>query len=65
MSERSRNIFSIFQNFKIFFEKWPQWDITNVERNKVMKNEISLGILQRAIQGNLLVGAQSAPPLVI
>ena len=42
----------------MFFEKWPKWDITNVERNKVMKNEISLGILQRAIQGNLLVGAQ-------
>ena len=65
MSDLSKKIFSVFQNFKFFFEKWPQWDITNVERNKVMKNEISLGILQRAIQGNLLVGAQSAPPRVI
>ena len=54
-----------FSKFQNVFEKWPQWDITSVERNKVMKNEISLGILQRAIQGNLLVGAQSAPPRVI
>ena len=37
--------FSVFQNFKNFFEKWPQWDITNVERNKVMKFELHQTVL--------------------
>ena len=42
MSERLKNIFLIFQIFKIFFEKWLQWDLANIERNKVMKYELIL-----------------------
>ena len=30
-----------FKFSKILFEKWPQWDITNVKRNKVMKFELN------------------------
>ena len=34
-----------FSNFQIFFfEKWPQWDVTNVERNKVMKYELNRSV---------------------
>ena len=35
-----KKILRFFKFSKIFFEKWPQWDITNVERNKVMKFEL-------------------------
>ena len=35
-----KNFLRFFKFSKIFFEKWPQWDITNVERNKVMKFEL-------------------------
>ena len=64
MLERSKNIFSIFQIFKIFFEKWPQWDITNVERKKVMNYELNRSVHRGVMRGNLLAGAQSAPPRV-
>ena len=35
-----KNFLRFFKFSKFFFEKWPQWDITNVERNKVMKFEL-------------------------
>ena len=44
MLECSKMFFAIFQIFKIFFKKWPQWNLTNVERNKVMKFELHWSI---------------------
>ena len=44
MSEQSKKKFSIFQNFNFFFEKWLQWDMANVDRNKAMKFELILSI---------------------
>ena len=44
MLERPKIFFPIFQNFNFFFEKWLQWDLANVERNKVMKFELILSI---------------------
>ena len=31
--------FQIFQNYQIFFEKWPQGVLKNMKRNKVMEYE--------------------------
>ena len=39
-------------------------DVFNIKTNKVMKNKMIWGLPQRAMQGNLLVGAKSAPPKV-
>ena len=33
-----------FKFSKFFFEKWLQWDVANVDRNKVMKFELILSI---------------------
>ena len=38
--------FQIFNFSKLFFEKWLQWDVENVERNKVMKFELIWSIHQ-------------------
>ena len=32
--------FPFFKFSKFFFEKWLQWDVANVDRNKVMKFEL-------------------------
>ena len=44
-SERSKKKkFPFFKFSKIFFEKWPQWDVSNVERNKVIKYELNRSV---------------------
>ena len=43
--EMVENFFFSFSKFqKLFFEKWLQWDVTNGERNKLMKFELILSI---------------------
>ena len=44
---------SVFQNFNFFFEKWLQWDVENVERNKVMKFELIWSIHQGIMRDHL------------
>ena len=39
MLECPKNLFSVFQSFKFFFEKWLQWDVANVERSKRVPDE--------------------------
>ena len=39
-----KTFFRFFKFSKFFFEKWPQWDIINVERNKVMKYELNRSV---------------------
>ena len=39
-----KTFFRFFKFSKFFFEKWPQWDITNIERNKVMKYELNRSV---------------------
>ena len=54
----------IFQFFQFFFQKWPQWDLTNIVRNKVMKNELIWSILRSSTRDYLHGWAQCAPPRV-
>ena len=53
MLKQLKNIFLIFQNFKIIFEKWLQWEVENVERNKAMKFELILSIHQGITRDHL------------
>ena len=53
-----------FKTFERMSRKLPYQDLFNIKTNKVRKNEINLGFLQRVIKGNLLVRAQSALPFV-
>ena len=39
-----KTFFRFFKISKFFFEKWPQWDVSNVERNKVMKYELNRSV---------------------
>ena len=60
-----KNFFS-FSKFQIFFfEKWLQWDQWNVERNKVMKFELTWGIHRGVTRNCLHVWAQSAHSHVV
>ena len=52
MSDRPKKFFSIFQNFIFFFENWPQWDPTNVERNRVKKYKLNWSV-QRGVTQNI------------
>ena len=36
--------FPFFRISKFFFEKWLQWDVARIERNKLMKFELILSI---------------------
>ena len=38
--ERLKKKIPFFKFSKIFFENWLQWDVANVDRNKVMKFEL-------------------------
>ena len=51
-----------FSIFSIFFQKWPQWDLANIVRNKVMKNELIWSILRSSTRDYLHGWAQCAPP---
>ena len=42
----------IFEIFKRKPKKWPTQDLSNVERNKVMKNQPIQGILWRLVHNN-------------
>ena len=53
--------FDFMKVLKIF---WPQWDLANVVRNKVMKNELIWSINRRSIRDHLHGWAQFAPPRV-
>ena len=53
---------SVFQNFKIFFEKWLQWDVANVDRNKVMKFELISSIHREITRDNQPGGVFLTPP---
>ena len=58
-----RNFF--FPFFKIsnfFFEKWLQWDVADVERNKVMKFELILSIRGEITRDQLPGGVRWPPP---
>ena len=54
----------IFQFFQFLFQKWPQWDLANVVRNKVMKNELIWSIHRSSTRDYLHGWAQCAPPRV-
>ena len=53
--------FSIFQNFQNNFLKWLQWDLKNIEWNKVMKYKVIWGIHREVTRDHLHMRAQSAP----
>ena len=57
------DLFLIFQFFQFFFQEWPQWDLANIVRNKVMKNELIWSILRSSTRDYLHGWAQCAPPL--
>ena len=49
---------SVFQNFNFFFEKWLQWDMANVDRNKVMKFELISSIHREITRDHLPGGVR-------
>ena len=63
MSERPPKKFQFFKISKFFFEKWHQWDMANVQRNKVMKFELILSIHRGITRDHLPGGIRSPPPL--
>ena len=62
MSERSKKKIPFFKISKFFFEKWLQWDVANVDRNKLMKFELILSICGEITKDNLPGGGQKDPP---
>ena len=63
MSERPKKKFPFFKFSKFFFEKWLQWDVANVDKNKVMKFEL-ISSIHREITRDHLPGGFGAPPPV-
>ena len=47
--------FPFFKISKLFFEKWLQWDMANVERNKLIKFEL-ISSIHRGIMRDHLPG---------
>ena len=43
-----------FGNFKKNSQKWPTQDLSNIERNKVMKNQLIQGIPHGLVNNNHL-----------
>ena len=62
MSERSKKKFPFFKISKFFFEKWLQWDVANVDRNKLMKFELILSIRGEITRDHLPGGVDLTPP---
>ena len=54
----------IFEIFKKKPQKWPTQDLSNVEMNKVMKNQPIHGILWRLAHINQPGGDRFDPPLM-
>ena len=53
--------FSIFLIFQFLFKKWPQRDLANVVRNKVMKNGLIWSIHRSSTRDHIHGWAQCAP----
>ena len=51
-SERLKKKIPFFKFSKIFFEKWLQWDVANIDRNKVMKFELISSIHREITRDN-------------
>merc|ERR1712105_367025 len=51
-----------FGNFKKKSQKWPTQDLSNIERNKVMKNQPIWGIPRRLAYNNQPGGLFDPPP---
>ena len=51
-----------FGNFKKKSQKWPIQDLSNIERNKVMKNQSIRGIPQGLAYNNQPGGVDLTPP---
>ena len=51
-----------FGNFKKKFLKWPTKDLSNIKRNKVMKNQIIRGIPRGLAYNNQPEGVFLTPP---
>ena len=62
MSERSKKKFPFFKISNFFFEKWLQWDVANVDRNKLMKFELILSIREEITRDHLPGGVNLTPP---
>ena len=58
------DLFLIFQFFQFFLQKWPQWDLANIVRNKSHENELIWSILKSSTRDHLHGWAQCAPPRV-
>ena len=56
--------FPFFKFSKFFFEKWLQWDVANVDRNKVMKFELISSIHREITRDHLPGGVRWTPPRV-
>ena len=55
--------FPFFKFSKFFFEKWLQWDVANVDRNKVMKFELISSIHWEITRDHLPGGVRWTPPV--
>jgi len=53
-----------FGNFKKKSQKWPTQDLSNIDRNKVMKNQPIQGIPQGLVYDNPSGGIDLIPPHV-
>ena len=51
-----------FKFSKFFFEKWLQWDVANIDRNKVMKFELISSIHREITRDNQPGGVFLTPP---
>ena len=56
-----KTFFWFFKFSKFFFEKWPQWDVSNVERNKVMKYELNQSV-HWGVTWDIPPGGSAGPP---
>ena len=52
-----------FGNFKKKSQKWPTQDLSNIERNKVMKNQPIQGIPRGLAYNNQPGGVDLTPPI--
>ena len=63
-SERLKKKIPFFKFSNFFFEKWLQWDVANIDRNKVMKFELISSIHQEITRDNQSGGVFLTPPHV-
>ena len=60
--ERLKKKIPFFKFSKFFFEKWLQWDVANIDRNKVMKFELISSIHREITRDNQPGGVFLTPP---